>query len=645
MANRYSLRFENGERRGEVVPLTGPVFTVGRRPGNSLQVVEGSVSGKHAELRVGPDGIALRDLGSTNGTRVGSERVIECRLRPGATVTFGNVSLTLIDVEAGARATGTGAGAGLAGRDLVDGGDDALRVSAEDLARARKGSRIGLVALVVLAAGGAGAWWWSLGGGSGGRGEALRPVPAVPGNLLADGFSFEGDASSWTAEEDAPAAFVRSGRSRYSGEQGIGVTLEEGDWAVHASPAVEVREGLALTASAVLRAPERAAGRLGIELSATDGSSDPVAGWSDPLSEQGTFQPLELRVSVPGGYDRARVLVAADPDGGEGRVEVDDVALASAGGGAPAVTFEEYEVFAVGRSANLFKVDRTLLSGLAFAAPESSGRRDRAPLALAGAENGVRLSTSHDEPLVLRFLAEAAAVESGLATMGAGGYAQRSEDFEEEGVTDLLLGRGASMIRIALGGPAKVRARPEQGGYRVRAELVPGAQPLVQLRFREESQATVNLAADANAAEQRGDLGECLRLWQRLLDEYPFEESQVARAEAVRARLLRAGFEEVRGLAVEIERAEFFRLVDLYRECHRDAMDIARRYAGSEVESDARELIADIEAKLADLEADLDRHEVQRLRAIQSALEAQGAEGLSREVRDYLATRYGQEGE
>lgn len=99
MTKSYSLRFENGERRGETVPIAGERFTVGRKPGNSLQIVEGSVSGKHAELVMDAKGMLLRDLGSTNGTRVGDDRIIEMRVQPGAVLSFGNVRVTLLTGE------------------------------------------------------------------------------------------------------------------------------------------------------------------------------------------------------------------------------------------------------------------------------------------------------------------------------------------------------------------------------------------------------------------------------------------------------------------------------------------------------------------------------------------------------------------
>ena len=93
--------------------------------------------------------------------------------------------------------------------------------------------------------------------------------------------------------------------------------------------------------------------------------------------------------------------------------------------------------------------------------------------------------------------------------------------------------------------------------------------------------------------------------------------------------------------STRVERARFFRLVDLYRECRQAAEAIGQRYAGSEVEAKAQEIAAEIDAELAELEVDLDRHEVQRLEAIQTALAAQGAETLAGEVERYLSDNFG----
>ena len=76
MDNRYSLRFESGERKGETIPISGSGFTIGRKPGNSLQILDNSVSGNHATIGVGIEFSAISDE-----RRVGKERRIGRRSR------------------------------------------------------------------------------------------------------------------------------------------------------------------------------------------------------------------------------------------------------------------------------------------------------------------------------------------------------------------------------------------------------------------------------------------------------------------------------------------------------------------------------------------------------------------------------------
>jgi phage tail-like protein len=57
------------------LPLGGPVLTIGRTPDNGLSLPHPTVSGRHAELRLTPDGVVLTDTGSLNGTFVENVRV------------------------------------------------------------------------------------------------------------------------------------------------------------------------------------------------------------------------------------------------------------------------------------------------------------------------------------------------------------------------------------------------------------------------------------------------------------------------------------------------------------------------------------------------------------------------------------------
>lgn len=74
---------------GRVLPLERPVTVLGRGAEADLRLADTGVSRRHAELRLGPDGVRLVDLGSTNGTRVNGRQVTEARLADGDRVELG----------------------------------------------------------------------------------------------------------------------------------------------------------------------------------------------------------------------------------------------------------------------------------------------------------------------------------------------------------------------------------------------------------------------------------------------------------------------------------------------------------------------------------------------------------------------------
>ncbi|MEI8386894.1 MAG: FHA domain-containing protein [Verrucomicrobiota bacterium] len=64
---------------------------IGRLADNDLQIDDGSVSSRHAEIEFEADAYQLHDLGSTNGTFVNGEQVTDAVLRHGDEVRFGVV--------------------------------------------------------------------------------------------------------------------------------------------------------------------------------------------------------------------------------------------------------------------------------------------------------------------------------------------------------------------------------------------------------------------------------------------------------------------------------------------------------------------------------------------------------------------------
>lgn len=72
-----------------IVPLEKPVFSIGRRSGNDLQLVGSDVSRDHAEITRENDAYILRDRGSRYGTFVNSEQVSEKKLAHGDLIRLG----------------------------------------------------------------------------------------------------------------------------------------------------------------------------------------------------------------------------------------------------------------------------------------------------------------------------------------------------------------------------------------------------------------------------------------------------------------------------------------------------------------------------------------------------------------------------
>ena len=57
------------------------MITIGRAPDNMIVIDDPSVSGRHAQLQLTGDSCRLKDLESTNGTRVNGVPVTETLLR------------------------------------------------------------------------------------------------------------------------------------------------------------------------------------------------------------------------------------------------------------------------------------------------------------------------------------------------------------------------------------------------------------------------------------------------------------------------------------------------------------------------------------------------------------------------------------
>jgi len=86
------------------IDLNEGEFSIGRNHGNSLQLDDSVVSGKHAVITMTPNSylpevfdISIRDLDSTNGIYVNSTMVKESELRHGDSIRIGTYEYKVFD--------------------------------------------------------------------------------------------------------------------------------------------------------------------------------------------------------------------------------------------------------------------------------------------------------------------------------------------------------------------------------------------------------------------------------------------------------------------------------------------------------------------------------------------------------------------
>jgi dipeptidyl aminopeptidase/acylaminoacyl peptidase len=83
------LTFESGPFAGRIVALPSQMVTVGRAPDNDVVVGDPATSGHHGRIEPRSGSFWMSDLGSTNGTLINGEPVIEKQLSDGDLIAIG----------------------------------------------------------------------------------------------------------------------------------------------------------------------------------------------------------------------------------------------------------------------------------------------------------------------------------------------------------------------------------------------------------------------------------------------------------------------------------------------------------------------------------------------------------------------------
>lgn len=94
-------------RSGKTLPLWSGDNTVGRGRDCSVVIDDSDVSRHHAIVRLGPEGVTIRDLDSKNGTFVNGRRIVVAELEDADRIGLGSVDLT-VRISSGEDTTRTG---------------------------------------------------------------------------------------------------------------------------------------------------------------------------------------------------------------------------------------------------------------------------------------------------------------------------------------------------------------------------------------------------------------------------------------------------------------------------------------------------------------------------------------------------------
>ncbi|MBL9103720.1 MAG: sigma 54-interacting transcriptional regulator [Myxococcales bacterium] len=93
---RVMLKVVDGPDQGTQIQFARPRLTIGRSAVADLVLTDSSISGLHAELLLGPTGVLLRDLKSTNGTTIHGVRIQEAWVEPGMTLVLGKTQVAFL---------------------------------------------------------------------------------------------------------------------------------------------------------------------------------------------------------------------------------------------------------------------------------------------------------------------------------------------------------------------------------------------------------------------------------------------------------------------------------------------------------------------------------------------------------------------
>ncbi|MFQ5504341.1 MAG: FHA domain-containing protein [Planctomycetota bacterium] len=673
---KYSIRILDGVSKGDTVLLPADrSFSIGRKSGCDLQLAaDDKVSGRHAEIIKESGMFVLRDLGSTNGTRVDGKRIQEIPISHGDCFQAGQTMLQLVDQEMG-----------------LPEDDLSLEIDAAMLKRSSRRGPAALLLLLLLLALAGGAWFLLIRESPAELRQAgSRAVVRVAGNLLSQAAAhLEEPAAAWQSLEEG-GAFRRAGSGRTGrfalradlGGEASGPDEPEG-------PAFAVgmlRKPLPLRRKAQyrLRAWVRSEGelRVGLRLCFFKDAKDtgtsqaaPAPGAEDSAADffqrrprvvvgpalqslpGSEYQELAVAGIAPAGCKELGVaLVAALPAGTrrEASCQVDDISLVETG-----VKDEPLKVG--GRSIYIPDADlssfRVVIGGSATlsavsAVPDKDADPVLAqlatlmPLPLPDVIEGLE---HEEEGRVFRLRGKAGgalALAVPAATLAQGTYfVLRDEGFEEysgqtrlEGVNGLLWGTQLTRALVRLEEPVvlDVKKRGDEFSFQLQ---FPGEVEL-QLLFQDEGVKAKGLATRAGDRKAAGELGEALKLYGSILRSWPYDDESLRVAKQERAALLLEAEQKLEALRQSFKEAVDFGYPGLFQGVLDAIAKESAIYDETEFSPRFAELRRSVDGRLASKQAETNKSEAAQLFEVQQELEAGKQKRLAALMKSYILEQY-----
>jgi hypothetical protein len=654
---QYVLEILDGDRAGDVLPLSESPLRIGRRPGNDLVFADEKTSGSHAEITFEGGRHVLRDLGSTNGTLLDGKRITELVLSVGDVVTLGRWRVCY-RAAGGAAVAGASASGELAMRQL-----DMGRV------KGRGGSAALLGGLLVAALGAGGYLWWqgqagSDAGGEGPRGPKRREPLVVAGNKLGPALAQCETEDGWQLR--LAGLGFQLGGGAHSGRSALVAQRAEGDPQDHAVAALGEPIAVLSNRPLVLRGHARTAAGGECALRAEFfASNDPTAlrfRTGSPFRACDDWTELSVELAVPPGCDRMQVELVALLPGLAAEAAFDDLAVLEEGGSRPLdLRLEESKQTAVGTGAAL-AVRSTdpdnplILLGLLpgkvraeLAALQAAGRVCLSDLAADGSVAGLRptlVASPHsfqvkvDGIAAVQWLFPAEAAGSLMVRSAPEAPFVATAPEGEFTASALLLGSRATRSLLLLPAPVRCQGAVSGGVY---ALTIDGASGELQLGFATERQQALALLQQARERAAAQQPGEALDRLRELVGTAPHDSETLSQAAMLRTQLLGEQVDRLRLLQAELAEASFYDTRGGYQRVLAGADQLVASYAEHNLEDSAalaalRTTATERLQRMDDAQRAVERS---RLEALVAALEGGQQRELARVVQDYVQRQLG----